>query len=444
MKKTLGSTLAIAMAVILGICCTSPVAADAATDALYQDETVYVITGNDGSQKKMIVSDKLKNEATGTSAVTQKTISSEAPIALNVTYSMDGTEMSADKISGRSGHAAITYNYTNRETRTVTVNGVQSNACVPFLAMTVMILDRDQFSNITVEGGRLIDDGVRSMAIGISVPGLADVIGEDVLSDETALSGNMTVEADVRSLSVPTTYTLVTPFPLDKVSSEGAELRSTLSGLTEQLGDALTQLCNGADQLNAGLGQAAQGSEALSAGLDTLAGNNTMLNAGAQQVFAGLLANADSSLAAAGLTLPALTIENYSTVLTQVIGMVGANSAAGMKIAALKQSLDQYNTFYMGLQAYTAGVANAAAGAAELSTGLETLSTGSTALSAGIHELSNELTTALSTLTEGKAASLINSLEVLSAAAADYKSVNGLGDAADGSVKFIYKTEAVR
>ena len=66
-------------------------------------------------------------------------------------------------------------------------------------------------------------------------------------------------------------------------------------------------------------------------------------------------------------------------------------------LSALKAQLDQVNTFVKGLEAYTAGTAQAAAGASQLHTGLTQLSTGAASLSAGASTLS----TGASTLADG-------------------------------------------
>lgn len=73
-----------------------------------------------------------------------------------------------------------------------------------------------------------------------------------------------------------------------------------------------------------------------------------------------MLANANAQLAAAGLDIPALTIENYAQVLNAVIAQLGGNAPA---IEQLKAQLDSYNAFYTGLQSYTAGVGSAKQGA---------------------------------------------------------------------------------
>ena len=91
-----------------------------------------------------------------------------------------------------------------------------------------------------------------------------------------------------------------------------------ISGV-DQLAAGAKQLADGSAQLDAGASKLYTGAAALSGGLSELAQNNDSLNAGAEQIFESILAAADTQLAAAGVTAPKLTIENYADVLNGVV-----------------------------------------------------------------------------------------------------------------------------
>ncbi len=155
-------------------------------------------------------------------------------------------------------------------------------------------------------------------------------------------------------------------------------------------------------------------------------------------------------------------------------------AAEGLKtISALKDSLDSYNAFYVGLQAYTAGVSSAADGAQQLLAGSGELCTGTAKLSDGAQQLTdgvNTLAGSIPALTDGvtqlrdgakqladgiqtftdeglqKAADLVDGdLETLLARVAataevskNYRIYTNLSDDMDGQVKFIYRTDEVK
>ena len=122
-------------------------------------------------------------------------------------------------------------------------------------------------------------------------------------------------------------------------------------------------------------------------------------------------------------------------------------SAGAVQIRSLKQQLDQYNVFYMGLNSYTAGVDQAAAGAQRLQSnmpalldGVKQLRDGAMQLSDGFNEEGVEkLVSVLGDDVEGLAERLTATVEV----SRNYRSFSGLTDGMDGAVRFIYRTEAV-
>ena len=90
-------------------------------------------------------------------------------------------------------------------------------------------------------------------------------------------------------------------------------------------------------------------------------------------------------------------VESYLASDETVAAKLAMAQTAYDSLSALKAQLDQVNTFVTGLQAYTAGTAQAASGASQLHTGLTQLNTGAASLSAGAATLS----TGASTLADG-------------------------------------------
>ena len=162
----------------------------------------------------------------------------------------------------------------------------------------------------------------------------------------------------------------------------------------------------------------------------------------------------------------------------EVQSKLAAASEGAKSVIALKASLDNYNVFYLGLQTYTAGVAEAASGAGSLSAGIGELKSGASRLSDGSAQLYDgiqimrtsapaltdgitrlrdgalELTDGLNRFNEegigrladaveGDLQGLTNRLRAMSDVSRNYKSFAGIGEEMEGSVKFIYRTEAV-
>ena len=154
-------------------------------------------------------------------------------------------------------------------------------------------------------------------------------------------------------------------------------------------------------------------------------------------------------------------------------------AAEGLKsVIALKSSLDSYNAFYLGLQSYTDGVADAAAGAGTLKAGTDDLKAGTSELAAGASELYDGILTLkngtpalvdgitqlrdgamqlsdglkefnekgiqkLVDAVDGDLEGLLTRFRATRDVSLHYKNFAGASDDMDGQVKFIYRTDAV-
>ncbi|MCM1026624.1 MAG: hypothetical protein NC432_09315 [Roseburia sp.] len=171
-----------------------------------------------------------------------------------------------------------------------------------------------------------------------------------------------------------------------------------------------------------------------------------------------------------------LISENMSGETVQ--GQLAAASEGAKSVIALKASLDSYNTFYLGLQAYTAGVAQAAGGAGELKGGIDELRSGTGRLYSGSSELCDGIQTmkdAAPALTDGiiqlrdgalelfdglcrfdeegvrKLAEAVDGdlhgleerLKATVEVSKNYQSFSGIHDGMEGQVKFIYRTDSI-
>lgn len=360
-----------------------------------KDETVYVIAGADGKASRIIVSDWIKNpensdtvsdktelsdaeitkgNATytmdkdnmrvwttdGEDVYYQGTSDKELPVTLKVTYTLDGKEVTAEELAGKSGHVVIRFDYENNQYENVEIDGKEEKIYVPFAVLTGMILDDDVFSNVEVTNGRLINDGSHEAVVGIALPGLKDNLALD--DDKLNIPDYVEVEADVKDFALTTTMTIATNEIFNKVEVEDVDTDS-LRDVADQITDAFEQLSDGSEQLydglctllekskeltdgidklaagaktvkegmatlNTGAAKLASGASELNNGLQKLSANSAALNKGAETVFNSLLTQANSQLSGSGLGLPALTIGNYSQVLTDAITKL--NGAAGM------------------------------------------------------------------------------------------------------------------
>lgn len=366
-----------------------PEKSTAESDA-FKDETVYVLADADGTVQKIIVSDWIKNtlssdkindvtelenienvkgdesytlggdntkvwDARGNDIYYQGTIDKELPVSLSVSYKLDGKPVTPEELVGKSGKVTIRFDYKNSQYETVKINGRDEKIYVPYVMMTGMLLDNNNFKNVEVSNGKVINDGDRTAVIGLALPGFQENLAID--KDKFEIPSYVEVTADVTDFSLGMTVTMATNTLFNNIDTENIDSLSDLSDSMAKLDDAMAQLLDGSSALYDGLctlldksselingiGQLAEGAAklkegaysldggakqlsdgvfALSSGLDTLSANNDKLSGGAKQVFETLLSTVGAQLKAAGLSVPELTIENYDSVLNEVIDSV--------------------------------------------------------------------------------------------------------------------------
>ena len=113
------------------------------------------------------------------------------PVSVGIKYYMDGTEVSPEALAGKTGHLKMEVTYTNTSKTTKTVNGKKTDIYSPFVMVTGMILSTDNFSNITVDNGKVISDGSRNVVVGFGMPGMKESLdmSSDIADDLNDVDG---------------------------------------------------------------------------------------------------------------------------------------------------------------------------------------------------------------------------------------------------------------
>ena len=384
-----------------------------------KQESVYVNAGADGSVSRITVADWLKGSdsvsgtisdesnltniinvkgdetftqngksvewtSSGKDIYYQGESSQELPVDLEITYKLDGEEMSASEILGKSGKVEIHISYTNKSKQTKTIDGKDTTIYTPFVMVTGMILSTDIFENVEVDHGRIINDGSNDIVVGLGVPGMAESLD---LSDEAAehIPEDFTVTADVKDFSMGNTFTYGSPSLLNELELEEIndldELEEKLDDLTEaagklvdgsdKLADNMELFADKMDELKSSVGTFKKdGVDELAKGINKLAKGTPELAKGVKEYTTGVttFANGTSSYVDGAKQITDGCSELYSKV---------------------KDLPGQIKAFDTGLKTYTGGVdklgtkeniTKLKSGAKALSDGITTLNTNLAAL----------------------------------------------------------------
>lgn len=277
-------------------------------------ETVYVEMNADGTVTKTTVSDVLKvkgkdnisdvsdltdiTNISGDEAFTtdngkliwenkgkdisyQGTTTKSAPIDIKVSYYLDDKEISHEDLAGKSGKVKIVYDYTNNSKE------VAGNF-VPFITLTGMILD-DNFSNVTVDNGKVVDYDDNKIVVGYAAPGFKDHLldtidkAKDYISD-IDIPESVTITADVKDFSMDMALTVATS-ELGDIDLKDTFDFSDIEEKMDELKDGTDELVNGATKLNNGANELKSGSSKINSGASDIAKYTSTLSDGTKELL---------------------------------------------------------------------------------------------------------------------------------------------------------------
>ncbi len=355
-------------------------------------ETVYSVLNSDGSISDTIVSSWLHDEdginniketlnltdvkniksnekpskdgntytwnAKGNDVYYEGTATKQLPVSVKIRYELDGQEISANDIQGKSGHLKLTISFTNNYSEVKNINGKSIVIHPSYLAGGMLNMSTGKFSNVKCESGKIVNDGTNEMLAFANIPGLNETLksaGLDKVNNQLGISDDVTVEADVNDFDLGSIMVGMTN-EID-LASELGDIGS-VSELTDgidQLMEADNQLIDGSKQLYVGTTQLKEqaapltGSSnqvrQLSSGAIQLNDGVKALQTGITQYTAGASAINEGVNQLYGIPQGAAAISSgMNTKGKSGFSMVEASST-------LRKGLDQLNSVAAGISA---------------------------------------------------------------------------------------------
>lgn len=327
-------------------------------------ETVYSVLNSDGSISDTIVSSWLHDEdginniketlnltdvkniksnekpskdgntytwnAKGNDVYYEGTATKQLPVSVKIRYELDGQEMSAKDMEGKSGHLKLMISFTNNYSEVKNINGKSIVIHPSYLAGGMLNMSTGKFSNVKCESGKIVNDGTNEMLAFANIPGLNETLksaGLDKVNNQLGISDDVTVEADVNDFDLGSIMVGMTN-EID-LASELGEIGS-VSELTDgvnQLIEADNQLIDGSKQLYDGTTQLKEQAAPLTGSSDQvrqLSAGAIQLNDGVKALQTGLTAytNGVDTLAAGSQQLYGIP-QGVSQIQTGVSGNLG-------------------------------------------------------------------------------------------------------------------------
>ena len=187
----------------------------------------------------------------------------DLPIDCNIKYELDGVEILPEEIIGKSGKVKMTLQYTNKELRTVNINGKNIKMYVPFVVVAGTIIKNDNTSNITVSTGKVIDDGTKTIVAGMAMPGLQESLG--ISKDEIEIPNSIEITMDTTDFKSEAIVSYITPKVLDENDLKIFDNLSKMESQIDTLQSSSQKLEVGANTLKSGINTAYKGAKTIQA-----------------------------------------------------------------------------------------------------------------------------------------------------------------------------------
>lgn len=360
--------------------------------SMFKDETVYVFKKADGQNKNITVSDWLKNgdgdktlsdvsnlkniqntegnqayttgsknqltwAADGNDIYYQGSTTKKLPVDVKVTYWLNGKKVTPDEISGKSGKVKIRYDYTNNSK--VTENGY--SVYTPFVAMTAVILNNDNFKNVKITNAKMVNDGDRTTVVGYALPGMSDSL--DMKDADLNIPEYVEITADATDFTLSSSATYVTSDLFNGVDTDKMDT-SQIGDKLNEMQDAMEQLMDGSNNLLDGLNKLAAGSDTLATGLKAAKTGTKQLSNGSDQVLSGLQQLRNGTSTSTGLIDAVNSIGTKSDTAKDGTLLGGAN-ALSAGLTQLQTSADS------GLESLEKQLKGASSSLKQISSGID-------------------------------------------------------------------------
>ena len=150
------------------------------------------------------------------------------PIDLNITYKLDGKEMKASDMLGKSGKVEIIVKYTNNDKHNMFINGKYETIYTPFVITFGTSIDEKNNQNITINNGKVVSNGTKNFIVGLSAPGLYESLKVSNLKGLDTIK----ISYDTTSFELGPIYSIVTPKLL---SNEDLKIFDKIDSLTNKV-----------------------------------------------------------------------------------------------------------------------------------------------------------------------------------------------------------------
>lgn len=252
------------------------------------------------------------------------------PVDVSVKYFLDGKEMKASELEGKSGHLKIVITSKNNRYEAKTIDGQSRNVYSPYVVVAAMTFDDEKVENVTSDDIKVVKDGKNEIVTTVMTPGMKQNLTGIVEDKELDnFKDEVSVEMDIKDYKPVEIYSVITNEffqekknidSLDKLQNGVKELQDN----SQKLVDASVKLSEGQDKLNSGISQMQTGVTKLHSGSQKLASSTQQM----QGKFSGIQSKVGPIQGyVAQMNDGSLKLYNVISDYTAAVGKIKENTA---------------------------------------------------------------------------------------------------------------------
>lgn len=178
-------------------------------------------------------------ETNGSDIYYQGSYSKDLPVSLSVKYYLDGEEKNVNEMLGKKGNIKISLTYKNNAYKIMNINGKNEKIYVPYGIVTSTIISNTDNKNIKVTNGKIIDNGIGSVVMAVSLPGLYETLNVNDLKDLS----NVEITYDTDSFELNSIYSVATTNLFDDINLDSLNVINDINSSIQVLHDSkITEL----------------------------------------------------------------------------------------------------------------------------------------------------------------------------------------------------------
>lgn len=240
------------------------------------------------------------------------------PIRTQIKYYLNGEEKNIDEMIGKSGKITIEYTFNNDQKNYVSINGKMETLYTPFVTMVASVLKSD-CKNISIENGKIVSTGSRTMVVGLSSPGLYH---------STKIEGfknldTVTLNFETESFELGTTYIVSTPKILSEADIDILSKIDSTYDSVDLLKSNMITIENGAKELETGAQSLFDGSNTLTNSLRQVSESSKQLRNGSKTINVAL----DEMIKSLNIAKDELSIQNGQSSLDNISKLKNMNTS---------------------------------------------------------------------------------------------------------------------